>query len=175
MNVRILCTFAVMLALAHNAVSADVNALTNPGFETGALTPWIGASWTVGSGDAHSGSYAAETTSGATLKQFIDPIPVDLVHEVGVWCRSVDMVEHPVRLLYDASGSDWDEFLMWPTTSGWSRYDLTADLRAVGFLHGLLVFGSYAHMVRCDDARIMADEAVAAVPATWSGIKRLYR
>lgn len=172
---KTLLTTVFLIALAPAAPAADVNLLENPGFETGVLAPWIGSSWVIAASDAHTGTYAAETTSGATIKQFIEPIPVGLIHEVSVWCRSVDMVEHPVQLLYDEVGADWDEFLMWPSTSAWSRYDLTGDLRATGFLHGLLVFGSYGHVVRCDDARIMVDETVANEPDTWSGIKRMYR
>jgi len=175
MNRKTMITTVILTAaLVMSAHAADVNLLDNPGFESGALTPWVTSSWFVTSSDSHSGSYSAEATSGATIKQFITPVDVSLVNEVSVWCRSVDEVEHPVQLLYSASGGDWDEFLMFPTTSYWDKYDLTSNLRATGLLHGLLVFGSYGHVVRCDDGRIMVDESVANEPAAWSQVKRLY-
>ena len=173
--VGLLVAVVWLVLMSVSVGHAAVNLVQNPGFEDGVLDPWVGTNWTVTSSDAHSGTYSAECTTGHTIRQFTTPVSVADVQEVSIWTRSVDMVEHPVQLLYSESGGDWDEFLLWPSTSGWMYTDLTSNLRASGTLYGILVYGSSTHVVRLDDAKIMVDDAVATEATTWSQLQALYR
>lgn len=154
---------------------AEVNLLQNPGFEDGTITPWIGTNWTVTSSDSHSGTYSAECTQGSTIRQFVFPVDVSDVLEISIWTRSVDEANFPVNLLYNESGGDWDEFLIFPSHSFWEFTDLTSNLRSSGTLYGILVYGHNDHVVRLDDTKIMVDDAVAIESSAWGQLKALYR
>lgn len=55
--------------LAVEPLSSATNAVTNPGFETGALTPWVqstGTASSVVSSNARSGTYALQTAAGGS-------------------------------------------------------------------------------------------------------------
>lgn len=60
--------------------AAGANSLSNPGFETGALDPWIGSGALVDSGFPHAGTYDAALSTvangpAATLSQAVATVP----------------------------------------------------------------------------------------------------
>jgi hypothetical protein len=173
----ILTTTAIALGLIllhGTAAGIPVNLLTNPGFEDGVIAPWTGSAWSVTSGDAHTGTYCAENTSGSSLQQMIAPVAVGDVLEISLYCKSPDMVNHVVRLLYSPSGGDWDEFPHEHGGSSWTRFDLTSRIRSSGQLHGISISGHYDHIFRIDDAKIMVDGPVDIKPATWGRVKDFF-
>ena len=160
--------------LLGTAAGIPVNQLANPGFEDGALAPWLGNGWSVTSSDAHSGTYSAENTSGSSVRQMIAPVAVGEVLEVSLYCKSPDLVNHVVRLLYSADASNWDEFPHEHGGSSWVRFDLTSHLRASGQIHGIAVSGHFNHIYRIDDVEIMVEGPVDITPSTWGRVKEIF-
>lgn len=163
-----------ILTLVGTAASIPVNQLANPGFEDGVLVPWLGTDWSVTASDAHSGAYCAANTSGTSIRQMIAPVAVGDVLEVSLHCKSPDLVNHVVRLLYSADASNWDEFPHEHAGSSWVRYDLTSHLRASGQLHGISISGHAGHPYRVDDVAILIDGPLDIAPTTWGRVKEIF-
>jgi len=163
-----------LLTLFGTAAGIPVNQLANPGFEDGALAPWAGSNWAVTPSDAHSGTYSAENLSGSSIRQMIAPVAVADVQEISLYCKSPDLVNHVVRLLYSADAGDWDEFVHEHGGSSWVRFDLTSHLRASGQLHGISISGHYDHVYRIDDVKIMVEGPVDITPSTWGRVKEFF-
>jgi hypothetical protein len=74
-------------------VTGGSNALANPGFETGVLTPWVqgrvetnhGTDWAVTTDQARSGSYSAWVNDNKELRQDFSPIPGSSIREISFW------------------------------------------------------------------------------------------
>jgi len=152
------------------------NTLENPGFETGELPPWTTNNWSVTDVDPASGTYCAEDIGNYWIRQDFAPIDVGDINSITLWAQQPEAAISAVDLFY--SETDYDEFLIWPLAE-WSLFDVTAELRAVGSLVAIRVYGYSGggpdpDLSRIDDIAIDA-EPVATDGATWGAVKNLYR
>src|SRR5215468_2379418 len=123
---------ALVLAglLSAVGVPARANEVVNPGFETGALTPWFQifppasmdpADWAVTSSDVHSGSFSAADDGNRGLRQDLAaPIPNSNIAEVSFWIRHPNSAnaQAAVDLFYsDATSNEGSSAPARPTGS----------------------------------------------------------
>jgi len=157
------------------------NTLLNPGFETGALPPWVSQEtyWTVTGADFHTGSFSAEDIGNYSIRQDICPVDVMLVNSVGLWSKQPEGVAyHAVDLFY--GDADFDEFFLAPGVD-WTFSDLTGDLRTTGTLIAIRIWG-YVESGDTEDDLTLIDDIVIDTPGgpsavevnTWGKIKALY-
>ena len=144
---------ALVLAglLSAVGVPARANEVVNPGFETGALTPWFQifppasmdpADWAVTSSDVHSGSFSAADDGNRGLRQDLPaPIPTSNIAEVSFWIRHPNSAnaQTAVDLFYSDATSN--ETLFSTSSTNWELHDVTANLQAGKSLVGLAIFG----------------------------------
>jgi hypothetical protein len=166
-------TYGLSLALLCNAVPAlAVNVLDNPGFESGALAPWVndadfcgGCTWTVDSADAHSGTYSAVVNGNRLIAQFGSPIPVSDITAISFWARHPDAAfgaDMAVYFEYSDSSSEEPHVFTGDTT--WTFFDVTAELDAGKSLAAFGVYGNTGTIARLDDALI---DTLIPEPSTW--------
>jgi hypothetical protein len=184
--------FASAIALAFSinfAFGAQV--LTNPGFETGALTPWAqdrdfgGAeNWNVTNSDSHSGTFSATDVGNKELKQTFVGVAVSSITQVAFWAKHPDAAV--TALAYDFFYSDATNTEFQVNTSGtaWLFFDVTASLTAGKTLTGFSVFGNSAGRTFVDDLSIQTGTSavpepgslflVAAAGAVLVGLRRRF-
>lgn len=154
------------------------NVLVNPGFETGSLPPWVSTGYAVTSADAQSGIYSVESFGNVYVEQSFAPIAVGDVNSITLWCKQPEGIAfEAVDFLYD--DNTLDEFLIAPGVD-WTFHDVTSQLRAVGSLVGVRVWGYSGggpaeDLTRVDDVTVDADVAVPTEESTWGRVKQLYR
>ena len=86
---------AIGLGLLSMAVPAfGANVLSNPGFESGVLSPWyqysgsaIGTDWYVTSAESHTGTYCATDVGSKGLRQDFAAIPTNTITEASFWIK----------------------------------------------------------------------------------------
>lgn len=153
------------------------NLLDNPGFETGSLPPWTTDSWTVTGADAQSGSFSAQGIGNVWVRQDFAPVDVSTIISVGLWSKQPEQALQAIDFFY--SNTDFDEFLIFPFAD-WSFFDVTSQLRAVGNLQGIRIWGYQGggpdiDLTRIDDIEIDAEGATPTQETTWGKVKQLYR
>jgi hypothetical protein len=153
------------------------NVLENPGFETGALPPWTTNNWTVTSADAQSGTYSAEDLGNFWVRQDFDPVDVTTINSVSLWTKQPEQALQAIDFYY--SDTDFDEFLIFPLAD-WSFFDVTSQLRAVGNLQAIRIWGYSGggpdpDLTRIDDIEIDAEGVVPVLESTWGRVKQIYR
>lgn len=143
MFMAIMACFATTLA----ATARAANILTNPGFETGSLSPWSngddfcgGCTWSVTSSDAHSGTYSATVLGNRELLQTFAAIPASSINEVSLWIRMPVGGASIAALAFIYSDASVEQFGISPTTD-WQKFDLTVDLNLAKSLVGFGVYG----------------------------------
>jgi hypothetical protein len=152
------------------------NALQNPGFESGELLPWTTNNWSVTDADAASGTYCAHDIGNYWIRQDFDPIDVGSINAIMLSAKQPEATISAVDFFY--SDVDYDEFLIWPLAE-WSVFDVTEELREVGSLVAIRVYG-YSGGGPDDDLTLIDDvlidsDVVAADATNWGAIKALYR
>lgn len=153
------------------------NLLDNAGFETGSLPPWATTGWTVTSADAQSGTFCAEGIGNNYVEQYFAPVDVNSINAIGLWAKQPEQAIQAIDLFYGPG--DLDEFLIFPLAN-WSFFDVTSQLRAVGNLEGIRIWGYSGggpdvDLTRVDDVVIDADVATPIQDSTWGKVKQLYR
>jgi len=137
----------VGLALLFAAAPAfGANVLSNPGFESGVLSPWYqyagaagGEDWNVTSAQAHTGTYCATDVGNKGLRQDFAAIPTSAITEVSFWVKQPDIELTAAILFYsDATSEQKTVFL---TTSDWEFFDVTSELDVGKSLVGVAVWG----------------------------------
>lgn len=160
------------------ALDALANVLVNPGFETGALPPWTTDNWSVTGADFHTGAFSAEDIGNFWIRQDFAPIPVGDINLIAFWCRQPDgPAFQAVDFFYSAV--DFDEFLTAPGHD-WTFIDVTSQLRAVGSLVAIRIWGYSGgppspDLTRADDVILDADIVTATETSSWGRVKGLYR
>jgi hypothetical protein len=153
------------------------NILLNPGFETGALPPWVQTNdfggpvnWFVTSADAHTGSFSAEDDGNKLLQQSFAPIDTSLIIEVSFWLRHPDDEFAPAAVYFEYSDTSSEEFIVFSTTTDWEFFDVTSSL-ATG--KSLVAFGVYGYTsgdplsrTRLDDVLIDAQQTAVPEPSS---------
>ena len=162
----------VALACASPATAANV--LSNPGFESGFLSPWIQArdfggstNWFVTSADSHSGTFSAEDTGNKELRQNFGGIAGGSITQFTFWAKHPD--GNASLLAYDFfySDSTSTEFVVDTVGTGWTLFDVLANVNTSKTLVGFSIFGNSAGVTRVDDFVINVGGAVPE-PATWA-------
>jgi len=153
------------------------NVLENAGFETGSLPPWTTTGWSVTSTDPQSGTYSAEGIGNNWIEQQFPGVDVASINSVGLWSKQPEQALQAIDFYY--SDSDYDEFLIFPLAN-WSFFDLTSQLRPVGSLQGIRIWGYQGggpdvDLTRVDDVVVDADVATPIQDSTWGKVKQLYR
>jgi hypothetical protein len=118
----------------------DYEALQNPGFESGALTPWYesGGMWSIVTDNPHGGTYCAYDTGNNWIRQDFTGIPVSRITSIALWYRQPNAGIAAVDLFYtDASDT---EDIIFPTAT-WQQFDVTSWLAPGKTLNGIRIWG----------------------------------
>jgi hypothetical protein len=170
---RQICSVAAVLGLmvgGAGQAKADLEILSNGGFESGALSPWSigrsfgtpGENWNVESSFVHSGSFAATDVGNEELKQTFAPVAVSTITQVSFWAaHSPGSVTALAYDLFYSDGTD-SEFSVNTTGTAFNFFDVTSSLAAGKNLTGFSVFGNSGGTTYLDDASITT--ASVAVP-----------
>ncbi len=159
--------FVFTISVLACGITQASEILINPGFESGSLAPWTndtrydtGVNWAVTTTNPHSGSSCAVDTGDIGLKQTFSPIPVSSVSAISFW------VMHPNEALSALTAVDFfyvgggdDEFYVSTPGSGWTFFNVLADLSDTGYLDGFEIFGytgSGPDVTMADDFNITA-------------------
>ena len=133
-------------ALSATSALADTNVLSNPGLESGALSPWFnsndlcsGCTWSVTSSDAHSGTYSAVVSGNRLLEQDFSPIADSSISEVSLWLKMPDTGIAAVYFLY--SDSTTAQNIMTLASGDWTYFNMTSFLDPGKSLAGFGVYG----------------------------------
>ena len=169
MNKLLVSTALAASVMALSAVpAAATNLLSNPGFESGALSPWYqardfsghgGANWAVETTVVHSGTYAAGSDDNYELRQDFTPTAGSSISDISVWAN-VDAMAYD---LFYTDGTD-SEFLVFGSKT-WQQFDLTSNLDVSKTLSGISFFGNSGAQAYIDDA--VVDAGGVPEPVTW--------
>jgi len=100
-----------------NAFAANI--LTNPGFEDGALTPWVnsndfcsGCTWSVSSAEAHGGTKSATVVGNRLLTQSFAAIATSSISEASLWLKAVPGISTIAAVNFSYSDATFEENVM---------------------------------------------------------------
>lgn len=113
-------------------------ALENPGFETGVLSPWYSSVWEVTTETPHSGTYCATGEGNNWIRQDFDEIPVEEIISITLWSRQPEEAIQAVDLYY--TDGTYYEDIIWPSAS-WGIFDVTSWLTPGKILNGIRIWG----------------------------------
>ena len=159
-----LAVLLLTLALA-SGVGRAANIVVNPGFETGALSPWANGSgtpveaWNVTSADAHTGIYSATNVGNSEIVQMFTPTLGSLITSVSLWMKQPEQAISQVGLLYSDASLETDVLFL--STSDWEFFDITALVNPAKTLVGISIFG-YAGGGPNEDRTFLDDVTVEA-------------
>lgn len=117
----------------------DYELLGNPGFETGALEPWLGPAWHVTDKSPHGGSYCAFDIGNASIVQWTDTVPGSEVLSVTFWSRQPDQPAAQAYSFFYSDGTR-DQYVHFPGAD-WTLMDVTGRLNRAKELVGFEVWG----------------------------------
>ena len=170
----LLAIFCLGAAVAAPAAASET--LTNPGFETGALTPWAngnnfeggsGTLWHVITSDTHSGTYAVEDTGNIELRQNFSGVAASSITEISFWLEHPNLAGAPFAFDFFYSDSTNAEFVLFTSSTDWSFFDVTSYLNTSKTLTGFSIYGYSGGVTRLDQLTISTGGAVPE-PATWA-------
>lgn len=158
-------TIGMVLLFAAPPVFA-ANVLTNPGFESGVMSPWYqdlsllpGEDWNVTSAEAHTGTYSATDVSNKRIRQDFAAVPTNTITEVSFWLKQPEAVVAAAVLFYsDATSEQITDWTV--TTTDWYLYDITSSLDVGKSLTGFGVWG-YAGGSALEDRTYLDDVTIA--------------
>lgn len=169
-------TLIVAGGLLVTASAHAVNLVSNAGFESGSLAPFVQdqdfggpENWNVTSVDAHTGLFSATDVGNKRIMQSFAATSVASISEVSVWIKNPDVVVNAVALFYD--DSTVQEGIVWAPNGEWNKVDVTSWLLAGKNLNGIGVWG-YIGGGAGEDRTYVDDFVVEAVPepATMAAI-----
>jgi hypothetical protein len=165
------CLGAMMAAPA-----AASETLGNPGFESGALSPWFngnnlesggGVTWHIITSDTHSGTYAVEDTGNIELRQNFSGVAASSISQVSFWLEHPNLVGAALAFDFYYSDSTSVENLLFTSGTGWEFFDVTSYLNSSKTLTGFSIYGYGGGVTRVDALTISTGGAVPE-PATWA-------
>ena len=168
------CVGAVtaLLGVSAGEALADVQVLTNTGFESGGLSPWfIGRtfvaptqSWSVTTASPHTGTFAATVNGNQELRQNFSAISAAAITDVAFFAALGQNGVLAFDFFY-TDGTD-NENLVASSGAGYQLFDVTANLDRTKILTGFSVFGNTSGAISFDDASITASvpSSVTSVP-----------
>ncbi len=170
-----LLAVAALLGNIESAKAAPI--LSNPGFETGSLSPWFqgrdfggSVNWQVTNTDAHSGIFSAMDNGNKELKQTFSAVPTSLITQVSFWAKHPDPNVRALAVdFFYTDGTD-QEFQVSTTGTGWNFFDVTSDLASGKQLNGFSIFGNSAGVTFVDDFAINANVPEPATLAVFGAL-----
>ena len=167
----------LILALLLASTSAfGANILSNPGFETGVLSPWTNGSdfcggcvWGVDGADAHSGTQSAFVDGNRLMLQTFTAIAVSDILEASFWAKHPASVSGAAMYVsFDYSDATSNGFIISTTSSDWEFFNVTSNLAAGKSLVSFGVYGNSGTLARFDDALIDVGVPAVPEPTTWT-------
>ncbi len=161
--------------LVPHTPEGTVNALMNPGFESGSLDPWTSTDWFVTNDDSNSGTYSAEVIGNFRVCQTFPAVDVSEVSSITFYSMQPEGVAlQAVDLFYEGEGSD--QFLDSGPGVDWTLIDVTGDLRGSGSLNQICVWGysgggAGPDVTRLDDVTVQVAGGVPSLP--WPALMLL--
>ncbi len=152
---------ALMSMLTFVALSSEgraTNILSNPGFESGSLSPWFqgrnfggSVDWNVTNTEAHSGTFSATDVGNKELRQNFAGVATSSIDQVSFWAmHSPSSIQLLAFDLFYTDGTD-NEFFVNTTDMNWDFFNVTSDLSAGKILDGLSIFGNSGGTTFVDD------------------------
>jgi len=142
----------VSILLGTNGLGKDLpgkNLLQNPGFESGALSPWVVGRnfcsspcvpWLVSRQFPQIGQYDAADEGNIEIVQNFTATSTSSLSRVAFYDRHPAGSEPTAADFFYTDGTD-DEFVVFTSNTGWDAFDLTADLASGKMLDGFSIFG----------------------------------
>ena len=177
--VGIFCLFPLIGGLA-----SATEILTNGGFETGSLPPWVWGrtqfaahpsntanEWFVTTTNPFDGAFSAEVNDNFELVQDFAPVPVADISNISFAAWTSPRVEMAVVLFYSGGA---EEPILVPTTGGsWRTVNITSSLDDTQTdLIGISFFGSQYSGVNPGNAIYLDDVSITSgvvpEPSTWT-------
>lgn len=138
-------------------IGTQVNQIGNPGFETGALPPWIQnlPSCTIYMASVHSGNYSVDVHGGGgELDQNTPPIPVSAITELSLWYSTT--VGTGQVYIFHTDGSGDGPFSLSVLTGVWTKLDLTASLTPGKTVNKIRFYSGASGDSLFDDVKLLA-------------------
>ncbi|MBZ5587553.1 MAG: hypothetical protein LAO05_03250 [Acidobacteriia bacterium] len=168
-----LAVVAVVSVMAIGAAEA-AEVLSNPGFESGALSPWTtDGTWAIETTNCHSGSYCASDDGNYFIQQTFPGIPTNQIASITFWMRQPSAAIASYQLGY-SDGSSSGTILI--PTSSWTQFDVTSNLDSGKGLTRLTIWGYVGggpgpFVTVLDDVSIQSQESIPALG--WKGLLAL--
>ncbi|HKD04212.1 MAG TPA: VCBS repeat-containing protein [Terriglobales bacterium] len=133
----------------ENAAPPATNLLMNPGFESGALSPWVQGrdfcsspcrNWAAVQSMPKAGKFDGGDEGNIELVQNFTATSTSSLTKVALWVRHPAGSQPIAADLFYTDGTD-DEFVAFTTDANWDALDFTADLATGKMLDGFSVFG----------------------------------
>ena len=155
-----------------------MNILSNPGFETGSLSPWFqsnsldnGGNWAITTGNPEDGTYAAFVNGNSEIQQNFTPIPVDTISQISFWVDhpSCDSSAGTAVVFYYQDGTS-SQAVPVTNDSNWHLIDVTSSLylQFNETLVGLGIWGytngNTNNVTVLDEVGIFTDGTVVSLP-----------
>lgn len=146
-----------------HAIAVENNAIDNPGFEAGVLTPWyenrmfdFSDQWMVSTSNPRSGNYAATVDGNRELRQDFAPVDTGLITEISFW--AVTQGGNPEDLAYVFfydDGSENEIVLQNEVGSdNYQQFIVTSDIELGKSLVGFSVYGNGVTRLFVDDFKV---------------------
>jgi hypothetical protein len=151
----------------------DYELLENPGFETGALAPWVGSAWHITDKYPHGGTWCAFDIGNANVVQWTDTVPCSEVQSVTFWSRQPDQPAAQAYSFFYSDGTR-DQYVHFPGAD-WTLMDVTGRLNRSRELVGFEIWGYSGggpgpDSTYVDDVSIaIAGTGIEAAPPTGVG------
>lgn len=132
------------------SLSAGItNYLTNPGFETGNTSGWVGGYGTcsVVAGPVHSGSYAAGIQTNSALQQVVTGLSPNTTYTCSGWFEEATAGQYGY-LIANGYGDSTD---VWTTAATYTQLTLTFKTGPTNTSATIVVYQSGAGLFYCDD------------------------
>jgi hypothetical protein len=139
--------FAIAVTFGIAGSSLAMNLVSNSGFESGVLSPWVQDSnfapadedWNVTNADSFTGSFSATDVGDKGLFQGFTVPNKFHITDVSFAIRNLDGSLNAYDLIY--SDSTKGTFLYFPTDGNWHVVDVTANVDTTKVLSGIRIFG----------------------------------
>ena len=176
------CVVGAVAALTGSAAVAG-NILTNPGFESGLLSPFYQGNdfggpenWNVTGSGPHTGQFCATDVGNKQIRQDFAPTLVSDITEVSLWIRNPDDGGPRVNAIdfFYSDGSNTETVLFQPDNN-WTFNDVTSLLTPGKSLTGVALWGYIGggpneDRTFTDDWRVMTVPGPGAAGAIAMGL-----
>jgi hypothetical protein len=169
-------TIVTSIPLATVTVSAT-EIISNGGFETGSLTPWVSSDngWTVTDATSYGGTYSAVSGGNYGLVQSLDYVLTTSINDISFAASTNSMV---IVFRYLAF-SNWGASLTSSETviygeNSWKNYNINSSLYRGNVLNGYLLYSiGFYGTGYLDNVSVTTGPIFAGVPETSTWVMML--